>query len=266
MKTKFSFICATFLMILFISSLWISNVGAALIDFNTLQHGEVVTNQFAGVTISAVNVGGGPDKAIIFDSRERGTEDPDLEGPGGITAKNWSGGNLPNTTVLGNMLIIAENDTDVGSDGLIDRPDDEGSRPAGSIFFDFTTSIRSFGFDLIDVEGRDEYGASSGYYAVFYSGNSASASIGFGTLALMDGSITYGNNTANRINPISFDNLGINHFDRVEINFGGSAAIDNIRSTPVAEPATMLLLGAGLVTMAGIGRKKIFSRKEKKRS
>ncbi len=113
MKTKFSIISTTFLIFFFISGLWIGDVSAQLIDFNSLLHGQIVNTQFAGVTISADNIGGGPDKAIIFDSRERGTEDSDLEGPGGITAKNWSGGNLPNTTVLGNMLIIAENDTDV---------------------------------------------------------------------------------------------------------------------------------------------------------
>jgi len=32
---------------------------------------------------------------------------------------------------------------------------------------------------------------------------------------------------------------------------------------PVPEPATMLLLGSGLVAFAGIGRKKIFKKKKK---
>ena len=117
------------------------------------------------------------------------------------------------------------------------------------------------GFDLIDVEGSDEFGAGSGFYAVFYSGTTASASIGFGTLALIDSSISYGNNTANRINPISFDQLDLNQFDMVEINFGASAALDNIRFIPIHEPATMLLLGSALIIIAGIGSKRPFKKK-----
>jgi hypothetical protein len=215
MRFNLSLLYSTILTVLF-SSMSIVNAVAALIDFDSLQHGEIANAQFAGVSISADNVGGGPDLAIIFDSRERSTEDTDLEGPGGVPDKTWSGGNLPNATVLGNMLIIAENDKDTDpADGFIDKPDDEGSRPAGSIYFDFDIPIQPItAADLSDFVG----------------------------------------------------NPGLTKFDHVEINFGGSAAVDNIRSNPVPEPATMLMVGSGLIILAGIGRKKFLKKKGPKRS
>ena len=108
-----------------------------VLDFESLMHGEIVGGQFSvshGVTISATNIGGGPDLAIAFDSTKTGTADPDLEDPWTFMG---STGNIPEGTILGKVLIIAENDEDKNNDNLIDSPDDEGSRPAGSIFFDF---------------------------------------------------------------------------------------------------------------------------------
>lgn len=214
-----------------------------LIDFQDsgLEHGEIIGSQYSslGLTISAINRGGGPDLAILFDSTKNQTRDPDLEDP-------WSVGNIPTNEVLGNVLIIAENDTDSDGDGLIDNPDDEGSRPAGTIFFEFDFDITGFGFDLLDVEGSVEYGDDSGYFATFYSDATEIGHIGFGDL-LADLTIVYGDNSANRISPITADYLGIDSFNRVEINFGGSAAIDNIQFAAVPEPSTIILFGFGLL-------------------
>ncbi len=155
--------------------------------------------------------------------------------------------------VLGNLLIIAENDTDADGDGRIDIPDDERGRPAGSLFFDFTIPITSFGFDLIDVEGPQEFG--SGFVAFFFGGQELDR-IGFGDLSGLDPSVVFGDSTANRILPITAASLGIEPFQRVEINLGGSAAVDNIVATPVPEPATWLLLGAGLAALLRLRRRR----------
>jgi hypothetical protein len=44
----------------------------------------------------------------------------------------------------------------------------------------------------------------------------------------------------------------------------GSIAADNIRPNPVPEPASMLLVGSGLIVLAGIGRKKFLKKKARK--
>jgi len=253
MKLKPGFRPIVFIALLW-GCIWSSGADAASITFEefSLDHGDVVTNQFSGslgVTISAdnINISGSPDQAVIFDSTRTGTADPDLEDP-------WNGGNLSSNTILGNLLIIQEKDSPI--------PDDEGRRPAGSIYFDFDTPIASFGFDIIDMEGSEEFDDDSGFFATFFMGGSELARVGFGefdgTIAspFFDPAVSFGNNSANRIDPITAAALGLTAFDRVEINFGGSGAIDNIDFTPIPEPATMLLVGSGLIGLAALRRKK----------
>lgn len=220
------------------------------IDFEGLNHGAVVDTQFVGngVTISADSA---MDLAVAFDSRERGTRDPDLEGPNGADG-SWSDGNLAPDTVLGLILIIQEND-DGCSDWICDLPDDEGSRPAGELIFEFSTDILSFGFDLVDVEGAPiENGA-----VEFYSGGSISpvASVPFSSFvdsssSFFDPTVRFGNNTANTIAPIDAAALGLNAadaaFDKIVIKMGGSAGVDNISFLPAPEPDTLSLVGIGL--------------------
>jgi hypothetical protein len=80
----------------------------------------------------------------------------------------------------------------------------------------------------------------------------------------------YRNNTNNQIGPLTAedlfgfaDNRGLTTIEHVEINLGGSAATDNIGAKAIPEPATMLLVGVGLIVFAGIGRKNIFKKKKK---
>lgn len=212
----------------------VHNSSAIVLDFNDLQTGEIVTNQYEqlGVSISATNMGWGPDIAIVFDSQNPTGGDSDLASP-------WSGGNLESQTNLEKILIIAENDIDSDNDGMIDVPDDEGNRPAGSIYFDFDSTMCSIGFDLIDVEGPSEYGNDSGFVATFFMDDKVLAKVGFEEFVnsnsiFYDSSVKFGNNKANHISPITVENLSefsgkqVLVFDRVEINLGGSSAIDNI--------------------------------------
>ena len=40
-----------------------------------------------------------------------------------------------------------------------------------------------------------------------------------------------------------------------------AALADNIKPNPIPEPASMLLVGSGLIVLAGIGRKKFLKKK-----
>jgi len=225
---------------------------AESVNFEGLEHGRIVNTQFAaqGLTISVDNIGGGPDLAIVFDSQETSTADPDLEGP------TWSGGNLAPDTVLGNLLIIAENSSGSG-DGIVDSPDDEGSSPAGSMTFDFAAPITEFGFDFIDVDDQSDY------EITFFSEGSAVATVEFDDFTtsgdpFFDSTVSFGDHTANRISPItvaalnSAFGLGLTAFDQVVVDFGGSGAIDNLnwvalsdQGSPVPEPTSLALLAFG---------------------
>ncbi|MGH0031968.1 MAG: PEP-CTERM sorting domain-containing protein [Myxococcota bacterium] len=214
------------------------------ITFSGTAHGEVVDTDFAGQGLASIvvtNIGGGPNLGITFDTTETGTMDPDLEDP-------WSGGNLPSNTLLGNILVIQENATGCGDD-VCDVPDDEGTRPAGSIELIFSQPVTTFGFDLIDVEGTsgpdDENGS-----IVFHDGLST-FTITWDDFesggAFEVAGLVFGNNHINRIPEISPGDVGLTKFDKVVINMGGSGGIDNLI---IPEPATALLVALGCAGFA----------------
>jgi hypothetical protein len=229
-------------------------------------HGEVITNKFLatyGFNVSAVNVGGGPNKAMIFDSRKRGTLDPDLEGwnaqvnpPQG---PEWPIGNLKGKNDFGKLLVIAENDIDANNNGLIDNPSDEGSRPAGRIIFDFRVPTLEFGLGVMDIEGPSEFGNNSGYIMTFEGidtlGRGAAAQIGFGQFVtpgnpFYDPTIVFGDHSANRIKPILASQVGMASFSRVIVDLGGSGALDDIKVNYIPEPAGIFALAGAAALFA----------------
>lgn len=211
--------------------------GTALFDFESLQHGEIVGSQFApALSISGVNNARSFDLVAAFDTNLTGTADKDLEGPA------WSGGNLAaSNTPLGKVLILATNNTGAG-DGILDNPNDEGARPAGSITFSFAQAIGSFGFDLVDIEDVILEASS----LEFSLNGQSVGTVGLtdfvdSNSAFYDASIVFGNNFANRFNPITAGDLG-SLFDEVTLNLGGSGAIDNIL---IPAPGVLALVGMG---------------------
>lgn len=246
----------------FLSTIFASNAFAVThtIDFDLagITHGTVIDTEYQsiGVTISANNPNRTKDYAVAYDSTPGTSLTKSTDNDTDLTGPNWGNGNIASSNpVLGNVLIIQEtsNWTQKSgcSSGKCNTPDDEGTRPAGDLIFDFDLAITEFGMDLIDVEGPTEYGSDKGYVAAFFSSaGSLLGSLGFGDFISRDGAV-YGNNSVNRISPIDFVNdLGItSDVQRVVVNFGGSAAIDNIlfstKSVSVSEPEAFTLFGFG---------------------
>ena len=210
--------------------------GADLIDFDSLQVGEIVNEQFAGMGVhievindrhTSINLG------IIFDSFGSSGHDRDLEGP------PWSRGNA-SSDVFANLLIIAENDEDDNNDDLIDDPDDEAG--GGSIIFRFDIPMIEFGFSLIDIENSEHgHGAS----VMFFNDEVFVGMVDFSDLvdsgsAFFDPTIVFGNHSANHIQPMSFFN-GIDPLEFNEVRFvlQGSGAIDNIFFTTIPAPGPL---------------------------
>ena len=214
-----------------------------LINFDDHAPGTIIDNEYIGqgVTISVQRTSPGPAVATLYNTNRTGEPDPDLQTP-------FERGNLAPSGTGGNILIIPENRNDTNGDGRIDTPNDEGDRPAGQFTFQFTTPVTQFGFDLVDVDGPQEYDNNSGFFASFFLAGSLEARVGFGAFVdpsspFYDASVKYGDNSVNRIRPITARAVGMPVFDSVVLNFGGSGGTDNIVFTPIPEPGVLALLG-----------------------
>ena len=215
-------------------------------DEPNIAHGTVVNTQFSGVAISADNLANGPDLAVAYSTVPNnpsnvglasGQYDADLEGP------DWGNNNFAQFGIdassynTGNALIIQENNIGC-DDGVCDFPDDEGSRPAGTVTFDFDFNITSLSFDLIDFEDVEKTNSNVTFF------NEVMESITYTFSSFIGGvhNAVYGDNSINRI---ILDTIGITDANRVVFDFGGSGAIDTVKyttSTDIPEPSTLALM------------------------
>lgn len=234
------------------------------IDFDTdgmgnpIVRGQIIDDEYAnwGVTISAKDPGGGDRLAVAFDSGDAAAalaaDDEDLLTPG-------SSGN--EGAALHNILIIQESGGDGDSDGIIDVvPDDEGSNPAGSLFFEFDEPTPWVGFVLVDIEAPDEINAGGGTNGFFrgFSGGGVVGTVSFADFVTMgnsffDPTVVYDDNSVNRISPIFASDFGVSGFDKVEFNFGGSGGVGEVTFAP--EPATALFLGVAMLGVLAARRR-----------
>ncbi|WP_428387274.1 hypothetical protein [Mucisphaera sp.] len=245
--------------------------GSGVVNYD-LAHGDVITSgalrsalrETYGVrfnvdnfhqTLNANNPNAFNDPGVIFDSTLTVTRDDDLEDP-------WEGGNLPASTILGNMLIIQEAGVSPST------PDDEGRRPAGTINIRFDDPISSFGFDIIDLENGAEANGSN-ILTIERVEGSRNVRLDIPFTEFVDDTspfyvpgLEFGDNYANEIpafdisllnDVIDANNLAngtsrptfTEGIDRVRITLGGSAAIDNITFDTFIPPPPIIPTPAG---------------------
>lgn len=191
---------------------------------NALMAGETITSAYnmLGVNFTiANNRPQHPDKGIIFDTSNPTGGDTDLGTPNaafggpGIGAGGGSGLVGSNAVALGNVLIIAENDMDANSDGLVDVPDDEAH--GGSITIDFTAPTEVFEIELLDL---DDGNGGNILFAELVNGSIASFPIP-----------NLGDNSTYKF-PLSLSGVS-----SIRIEFAGSGALASLTYCDVSAPS-----------------------------
>lgn len=236
---------------------------AAVIDFevdgsgSAIGLGDVIENQYSsgvfggpaglGVTFSVNNPNRSTDFLVAFDTDNPTGGDGDLAAPffEGVNNATGEGQLSP-----GNVLIIQENtDSCTPAGGPYTNcsdPDDEGSRPlAGTISAVFTQAVNLVSIDFFDIENI-ENGSTENNRIRLYADAAKTTPI---LLDFFTPGMGVGSAADRKWDRVVFNVAGVMAID---INFGGSGALDNIVFTSVPSPGALALLGMGL-SMMGFG-------------
>ena len=214
---------------------------AAVIDIDSIGgvHGTVVNTQFPGVTISRLN---SSNPAVAFNTSLSGTNDPDLEAPfeAPIGAGSLPAGLSPGPTNPGFILVSNNNSQNCGTGICSNVNDAVGS----TLRFDFDETVDLQFLDLFDLDDG---------------GSSAEITLFSGGTQTVNGA-QVGDNGSLTVDIAQFFGSAQTNVDAFEVRFQGSGGLDRIvfdpPGTDVPEPATLALVGTGLLAAGALTRRR----------
>ena len=155
----------------------------------------------------------------------------------------------------GIALILQNDGFPSQTSGVFDSPDDDAD--GGFLHFAFSSAVTVLSLDLIDINGNgpadvvltDGLGRTRSYFAPMdWTGDVNVGDVGIGTLDLLlqadQAGVGPGNPLAIFSQDVNFDESDVFNID---IEFQGSAALDNLTFVP--EPSTFLLVSLGLAAL-----------------
>lgn len=230
-----------------------ASAGTVTLDFDAVGDGAVISDGtsslglYDGISISAVNTGGGPNLAVAYDSTGAIGRDSDLEenrfGSRFTNAATGTGG----FTGFGNLLVVQENNNGCAG-GICADPDDEAGGGFLRFAFDKVHLLESF--DYFDVDGAPNQQAETIAVKLFTTQDFdwSDSADGTNVVALDDLLATGGDNT---FRTRFFENPQIVY--GIEFAFSSSGAIDNlVLNTPnpaveIPAPPVAAILLAGIL-------------------
>ncbi|MEO0971686.1 MAG: PEP-CTERM sorting domain-containing protein [Pseudomonadota bacterium] len=207
-------------------------VNAAVLTFEEFNHGDdlVAMSDIAvpntsityNVSVSGNNAG----SALIFDTAENGTPDPDLEAP--FAERDENGDLTGNFLDPGNILIIGNNNPN--GDPVNDDPN------GGTILLEFSQSVSFLSVNLFDT---GDFNSEVDIELFDSVGNVLGSFLNVGQFI--------GDNEYTTVTLSGFGSIA-------SFTLTGSGAIDNL-VVAVPEPTSLALLGLGVLAGAGLRRR-----------
>lgn len=238
-----------------------AQAGTVTLDFDAVGDGGVVSDGtssigvYSGISISALNTGGGPNLAVAYDSGGAIGRDSDLEENRRASKFTDAATGTGGHTGFGNLLIVQENSTGC-STGSCDNPDDEAG--GGYLRFAFEQLHLFRTFDYFDVDGAPDQQAETIAVKLFTSeGFEWSDPVNGSDVLMIDDLLSTGGDNTFRTYVFDVPEFVYG----IEFEFSSSGAIDNlVLETPnaqveVSAPGVVLIFALGLIGLGALSRR-----------
>ena len=231
------------------------------LDFEAAVDGEVVSDgtssnpAYTGISITALNTGGGPDRAVAYDSEGAIGRDSDLEENRFSTKFTNAGDGSTGNTGFGNVLIVQENNWGC-STGICSHADDEAGGGALRFAFDDVHQVKSF--DYFDIDGIPDQQAETIIVKLFTAQNfDWSDSVNGTDVFMVDGVLSRGGDNTYRTHVLTETQFVYG----IEFIFSSSGAIDNLvletvtNTSEVPAPASLPVMALSVAALAYMKRR-----------